>query len=177
MPVCPVCDHAQAAGSECEVCGRRLVFGVTAADLAIPPVEGLEPTGFSPVDVVEEAMGELEPTAGKGAGEVAVDETPDLEETRVPPVDVDAPPLPDIERSGVPVPEDGPTLAPAVLTCRYCRTPASHGEKICARCGMRLPFFSEAPPQDAPAAERLCTCGFPLRESATRCPSCGARIT
>jgi hypothetical protein len=181
MIVCPVCEHPQAQGAECEVCGKRLVAGPSAADLAIPTVEGLEPTLLSPVDAPADRVPELEPTllhtAAATAAAAALDVTPDLEATRAPPVDVQVSPVPDVERTAMEIPGDAPTAVPAFATCRYCRTPAMPGERICSRCGMRVPFIG-GPAIDAgnPEAARICTCGTTIRAGASLCPSCGARV-
>ena len=180
MIVCPVCEHAQAQGAESEVCGKRLVAGVSAADLAIPAVLGLEPTRFDPADAVEDRMPDLEPTL-RGADDAAFadDRTPDLEATRAAPVDVDAPPAPDIERTGEGVPDDGPTLLPEVTICRYCRTPAAPGDRLCARCGVKLPVIPlalAAGGAGEPEQARICSCGATVRPDSALCPSCGARL-
>jgi hypothetical protein len=179
MIVCPVCEHPQAQGVECDVCGKRLVAGLSDADLAIPTVEGLEPTLLPPVDAEEERMPDLEPTLRGRTDALPDDVTPDLEATRAPPVDVDSPPAPDIERTTDGIPDDAPTLVPEVVLCRYCRTPAAPGERMCARCGVRLPVIPTTlgvPDQDAAEHLRVCTCGTTVRPDAALCPSCGARL-
>jgi hypothetical protein len=180
MIVCPVCEHPQPQGAECDLCGKRLVAGLSEADLAIPTVDGLEPTLRQPADAAEERMPDLEPTL-RGAGDAtfAEDPTPDLEATRAAPVDVDAGPAPDLEPTQAGIPDDGPTLVPEVAVCRYCRTPASPGDRLCARCGVRLPVpftvASGAGSRD-PVQLRVCSCGTTVRPDASLCPSCGARL-
>jgi hypothetical protein len=180
MIVCPVCEHQQAQGAECEVCGKRLATGVAPADLAIPAVEGLEPTFHAAAAApAADRVAELEPTrhdAALTAAAPALDVTPDLEATRAAPVDVEVAPTPDVERTAAGIPDDAPTALPAFVTCRYCRTPAMPGERICARCGMRLPVV-EAGAAAAAASEEapLCSCGMTLRPGVSLCPSCGAR--
>jgi hypothetical protein len=183
MIVCPVCEHPQEQGFECDVCGKRLVPGVSPADLAIPVVEGLEPTLQSPVDAREERVPDLEPTL-RDAGDAmfADDPTPDLEATSAAPVDVVADLAPDIERTDAGIPDDAPTPMPEFVTCRYCRTPAQPGERLCARCGVRLPVL----PQRLDAGGgvgagtepplRICSCGASVRWDAALCPTCGARL-
>jgi hypothetical protein len=170
MIVCPVCEHAQPQGAECEVCGKRLVHG-PAAIPAAPPVDGLEPTLHVAVETHPERIGELEPTAHARAAD-APPEPVLIEPTRMQPVDVAVDPTPEIERIGDGIPDDAATEVPLFVTCRYCRTEALPGERVCARCGMRLPDFGgPAPSGEAPA--RICSCGAPVRGS--MCPACGAR--
>jgi hypothetical protein len=177
MIVCPVCEHQQAQGAECEVCGKRLVAGVSAAELAIPAVEGLEPTLHAAIDAPPEAVVELEPTLHAATAAPALDTTPDLEATGVAPVDVEVSPTPDVERTSAAIPDDLPTIVPAFVTCRYCRTPAMPGEKMCARCGMKLAVFVEpGSAAAAAAAQRICSCGAVVRQDASLCPVCGARL-
>ena len=178
MIVCPVCEHQQAQGAECDVCGKRLVAGVSEADLAVARVEGLEPTLQAPVDAPAERVAELEPTRQESGGSAfAPDPTPDLEATGAAPVDVEVDPTPDVERITSETSGDAPTAVPVFATCRYCRTPAAPGERICTRCGMRLPVVSEgAAAASAAAAVRLCSCGAPVRVGASLCPVCGARL-
>jgi len=173
--VCPVCEHQQAAGSECELCGRHLVEG-RGTDAPVERLEGLEATLQEAVaEVPQEPMADLEPTlqatvadAAGGPGEGLV-----LEPTLASPVEVGLDVVPDLERTGDDVPVDLPTLVPAVVVCRYCRTEAAPGERRCDRCGMRLPELVPAPSAQAPAGPRLCSCGTPVTRP--RCPACGAR--
>jgi hypothetical protein len=175
MIVCPVCEHPQAQGSECEVCGKRLTLGPSAADLALPAVEGLEPTLHPAADAAAERLPDLEPTGHAAARHVA-EVAPDLEATRVAPVDVQVEATPDVMPTAASaIPGDEPTAVPAAVACRYCRTPAAAGERICGRCGMRLPVYAAGREDDAPAALRHCTCGTVVR-GARLCPTCGARV-
>ncbi|HET8539240.1 MAG TPA: hypothetical protein VFL83_05155 [Anaeromyxobacter sp.] len=173
MIVCPVCDHAQPQGGECEVCGKRLVTG-PAGIPPVAPVEGLELTRHPDAAAAAtgvERLGELEPTAFAAAGDVAPEPVA-LEATRVAPVDVAVEPAPDVERLADGLPDDAPTDVPLFPVCRYCRTEAMPGERVCARCGMRLPDLgAPAPAEGAPA--RRCGCGAMVRGAL--CPSCGAR--
>jgi hypothetical protein len=172
MIVCPVCEHPQAQGSECEVCGKRLGQGPSAADLALARVEGLEPTHHAPIDASAERLLDLEPTRHAAVRHVA-EVAPDLEATRVAPVDVQVEAVPGVEpTAAAPIPGDAPTAVPSVVACRYCRTPAGPGERICGRCGMRLPVYRAAG-ADAPPPPRHCSCGSIVRGSL--CPVCGAR--
>ncbi len=153
MIVCPVCEHVQAQGAECDVCGKKLLHGAAAIPF-VPPVDGLEPTARAAVDVAEERV-------------------PDLDAGRAAPVDVAGDRVPDLEVGGPAIPDDAPTALPAIAVCRYCRTPALPGERVCGRCGMRLPVFEEPSAEQAPP-ERRCGCGVLV--SGPLCPSCGARL-
>jgi hypothetical protein len=171
MIVCPVCEHPQAQGAECEVCGKRFARGGAGVP-PVPAIEGLEQTRHAGVAPRVEPLPDLEPTR-QASGAYVPDRMPDLDTGRAVPLDVDAPPIPDIERTAAGSPDDGPTEVPALVTCRYCRTPAVAGERICARCGMRLPVVEGAPPKAVDEA-RLCSCGTPV--SGAACPNCGARV-
>jgi hypothetical protein len=188
MILCPVCEHQQAAGSECEVCGRHLVEG-RGTDAPVAPLEGLELTTLDPAGAAAlpsapvapfapfapmALMEGLEVTAFAPAEEPLLAELiPDLEQTRAEAVEVSVDPTPDVERVLDGLPDDGPSLLPLVVTCRYCRTEAGPGERVCGRCGMRLPVFAVAAPTAAAGTPRLCSCGTPVTRS--RCPACGAR--
>jgi hypothetical protein len=171
---CPLCESTQEAGDACEVCGRPFARA-EAVPADVPPAEGLEPTSHAAVAVDGEAFAELEPTR-HDAVESAPDPAPGLEPTGEAPVDADAPPIDDLEPNAVGIAGDEPTPFPALVTCRYCRTPASPGEVLCGRCGMRLPLAAPAPREVAlePGAARICGCGTPIRGPV--CPSCGARL-
>lgn len=172
MAVCPLCEHAQERGVECEVCGRRLpeepeVAGPVAA------MPELEPTVAPPAEVAPaDRMPDLEVTSHDPTGAPAAELIPDLERTNTAPVEVEVQPVPDVDRGLEGLPADAPTPYPALVVCRYCRTEAQLGEMLCARCGMRLPTVALVPP---PVEEqgRLCSCGAPVR--GPRCPACGAR--
>ncbi len=174
MVVCPVCEHAQPGGSECEVCGRRLQ-APSEAGPPIPLLDGLESTRQPDVLAVDTGpMPELERTSAAPVSAPAAAPVPDLELTGAAPVDPPVAPLPDVERTGDGAPADERTPYPAVVVCRYCRTPAAVGERLCSRCGMRLPIADPAAIElEAEEGVRMCTCGLPVRGS--RCPSCGAR--
>jgi hypothetical protein len=176
MIVCPVCEHQQEAGSECERCGRHLVEG-RGTDAPVAPLEGLELTSLDPSAVAAlpgEPVAGLEVTRFEAAELPLLAElVPDLEQTLAEPVEVAADPTPDVERLQAGLPDDGPTLLPIVVVCRYCRTEAGPGERICARCGMRLPVAATAAPAPAAGALVRCSCGTPVTRSI--CPSCGAR--
>lgn len=174
MIVCPVCEHQQPQGAECEVCGKKILHGAAAIP-QVPPIEGLEATRHAEVDAGEERLAGIELTRHDAIGEVAPDVTPGMEETRAAPVDVTVAPVPDVERTAEAIPGDARTAPPAFVVCRYCRTTAMPGERLCARCGMRLPAFeAAAAPEVAEGLVRYCGCGAKVEGS--RCRSCGARL-
>lgn len=177
MIVCPVCEHAQSSGAECEVCGKRFAPGSLPVP-SVPPMEGLEVTRHGAVDLGSEAGGampELEPTLAPPV-DAPEETTPGVEPTRAAPVDVDAPLIPDLERQHAEIPGDAPTELPIAPVCRYCRTPAVPGERLCSRCGMRLPLIDAALVPAGTEGLHLCTnCGtLTTREL---CPACGSRLT
>lgn len=175
MIVCPICEHRQEAGSECEVCGRHLAAG-RGTDAPVAPLEGLEPTGLGATapPAAGSLLEGLEPTLFERAEEPLLAEVvADLEQTRAEPVEVAPDATPDVEHLLAGLPDDGPTLLPIVVVCRYCRTEAGPGERICARCGMRLPIPAAAPSAAGAALDHRCSCG--VRVTGSLCPSCGAR--
>lgn len=176
MIVCPVCEHQQEAGSECALCGRHLAEG-WGTDAPVTPLEGLELTSLDPAAA---AALPAEPVAGLEVTRfdavelpLLAEALPDLEQTLAEPVAVATDAVPDLERVQAGLPEDGPTLLPLVVTCRYCRTEAGPGERLCARCGMRLPLAAVTAPAPADGEPRRCSCGTPITRSS--CPACGAR--
>jgi len=173
MITCPVCEHVQAAGSECEVCGRHLVAG-RGTDGPVAPLEGLEPTGLGAgADAPLEPVPGLEPTRLEGWGEAPPEAVQDLEATATAPVQVAAEVMADLEPTFAPPVDDGPAPLLAAVVCRYCRTEAAPGERRCGRCGMRLPVPFAPSAEATVAAPALCSCGTPVTRSI--CPACGAR--
>lgn len=177
MTVCPVCEHPQESGAECEVCGKRFAPGT----LPVPPVprmEGLEPTLQAAVELDPGAIGtiaELEPTLAAPV-DAPEETTPGVEPTRAAPVDVDAVEIPDLERLTVEIPGDAPTVLPLAPTCRYCRTPSVPGERMCSRCGMLLPRIDvELVPAGADGLHVCTNCG--TLTTRDLCPACGSRHT
>ncbi len=161
MITCPLCEHRQEGGDECQACGQRL-SGPGVVAVPVPRLEGLEPTALleHPAEVPADPVPGLEPTR-HAAVEIAAMASPEIEPTRVAPVEVAVETAPDLERTAAePVPGEAAEPPPAPV-CRYCRTPALPGEVICGRCGMKLPVIA-APEAAAPAAA-----------TETRCPLCG----
>jgi hypothetical protein len=166
MVTCPVCEHQQELGLECEVCGKDLAnFGsLGAPPVQIAPLEGLDVTRFeAAADAGGERLEELEvtrhaavevstgpvegiePTRQTVAGNVAIEAMPDLSPHR----EVD--PLP---RTALPQ---------GKLVCRYCRHEQSTGA-LCEKCGMRMPQFLAVKAEVSAAKP----------EEKKRCRACGA---
>ncbi|MDP1824627.1 MAG: hypothetical protein Q8L48_15330 [Archangium sp.] len=168
--ICPVCEHQQEFGMECEVCGKEL-GGL--AGLGPPPVqtvrmEGLEVTVPEKLgEVPVEKMGELEVTRF-AAVNVAPDVTPDLDFTaRAPVGDIPIDRVADMSEDRVPDDGQRTAFATGPATCRYCRNVQATGT-MCERCGMKLPIVA-VPPLEAIVGKALSD-----YESKVRCRSCGA---
>jgi hypothetical protein len=174
MITCPVCEHQQAHGLECESCGKVLSVA-------------------RPMRVAVTPMAELEGTELQGGrGEVHVQAIADLEGTKLR-AGPDLPPMmvPDIDRTElqkvgeVPLEvvsgldlgreeDDGQRtqLPTGAVTCRYCRNVQMEGA-VCEKCGMRLPYN---PAAVVVGVEEGAAAGPKKRKEAvwTRCKSCGA---
>lgn len=185
MIVCPVCEHQQDFGVECDVCGKNL-GGLD--DLGPPPVkeerlDGLEVTSHQPSgNVAIERVGELEVTAHAPV-QVATELTPDLEHNRQ--ADVGAVAVERLADLAVDrVPDDGQrtSLPSGPITCRYCRHVQAAGS-LCDRCGMKLPTVIVVPTAvtgklvgaAAPVKTRCRACGAPAT-AGERCGDCGREV-
>lgn len=182
MIVCPLCEHQQDFGLECELCGKAL-GGLD--DLGPPPVtavplEGLEATHTQPVGpVAVTALAELETRQVSGA--VAVERMTELDATAAAPVGAVTSEA--IELTEDRAPDDGIRTGLAEnLTCRYCRNVQAPSQgAICERCGMSLPRLAStaAPSGVVPAAStewtRCRSCGAPARVGG-RCGDCGREV-
>jgi hypothetical protein len=116
----------------------------------VEPLEGLETTALEVGAVTGEGgpLPELEPTLQATAGGVVVEPMPELEATLAAPVESPGELVPDLEPTAAAPSADGRTELPLFPICRYCRTPAGPGEKLCGRCGMQLGGL--VPPGAAP---------------------------
>jgi len=162
MITCPLCEHQQEGGDECQACGRRL-SGPGVLAVPIPRLEGLEPTTLleHPADVPPDLVPGLEPTRHPPV-EVAAVPPAEIEPTRAAPVEVAVEVAPGLERTAAePVPGEARAELPVAPVCRYCRTPAFPGEVLCGRCGMKLPVLAAPDSPPSPLAPE------------TRCPACG----
>lgn len=177
MPTCPVCEHVQPAGDECEVCGKKLTGPGTEA-ARVEPLPGLEPTLQAAVEVPADPVPDLEPTL-QPAAEAPPGEVADwAEPTRAAAADPGpVEPLPGIERhEPEPLPDDGGGLDPlAPVVCRYCRSTAMPGDRFCVTCGMRLQRFDPVRIAALERGELVCRdCGS--MGPGPRCRRCGARM-
>jgi hypothetical protein len=179
MVVCPVCEHQQDIGLECEVCGRDL-----------GALSGL--SGLAPPPVATQRLAELEITIPDRVGEVGVERVADLQMNAFAKVEVALEMTPDLEASRqapvgeVPVEriaelaedraaDDGVrTAAPSgQVVCRYCKNVQQAGTQ-CERCGMKLPIALKLLAKEIPVSEwvRCRSCGAP-GPVGERCRECG----
>ncbi len=183
MVACPVCEHQQAFGVECEVCGKDLG---DLGELGPPPaaevkLEGLEVTVPDRVgEVAVDRVGDLEITSLSVQGPVALEAVADLDLGRA--NDVGAVPVEHLaELSEDRAADDGVrTAAPTgAVTCRYCRQVQAPAAS-CVRCGMSLPRV-QAPEEGVilgtaeVVAGRCRACGV-RGVAGQRCTDCGALV-
>ncbi len=184
MIVCPVCEHPQAQGFECEVCGKQLVPSRQIA-LAVAPLPELEQTQFglgdAPVPVI--ALPDLELTRVDSSAPVPpAPPMPELDLMRADAMDVPVQSLPELEghRLAELTPAERTAAPTGAAVCRYCRNVQAEGA-ICDRCGMRLPRLvarsgagaGQQSNEDHPIV--LHACGGRTRAGET-CSSCGAFV-
>jgi hypothetical protein len=174
MPKCALCESTQSVGDACDVCGRPFP-AAEAVPVPIEPLPGLEGTRHDATsgDPRVERLADLVPTAERDGGYATPGERIEgFSPTAAEPVTVEVTPL-EVERVGEEALLDEPEPAPTRVTCRYCRTPATAGERLCAVCGMRLPLVRTPRPAGADGAAPCRDCGIPMTGS--QCPACGAR--
>jgi hypothetical protein len=176
MIICPLCEHQQEQGLECDQCGRKLASatepggpaetGEALEDIDRREVEGdvqieglaeLEATAHPAVEVGLQPEIQIEPTAMDDVGSVPIDPLGELSVERY--VD-DAPKTP---------------MGGATVICRYCRHSQAR-QRLCERCGMSLPVESIAKDRSgSPEASVRCrACGAPVTGS--RCGDCGQPV-
>jgi hypothetical protein len=175
MPTCPLCESTQLLGDACDVCGRPFPAG-EAVRVPIQPLPGLEATRHDAAwgDPSVERLADLVPTAERDRGSAAPGERIEgFSPTAAEPVTVEVTPL-EVERVGEEaLLEVALDSASTHVTCRYCRTPATAGERLCAVCGMRLPLVRASRAVGTDEAVPCRDCGIPMMGS--QCPACGAR--
>src|ERR1700754_4757943 len=89
MIICPVCEHQQAQGDECDNCGKKLQVPRVAAAVAVPTLPELEQTHHPGGRVAVEApiLPELEKTLQQAGPDLPAQVMPDMETTRAAPID------------------------------------------------------------------------------------------
>jgi hypothetical protein len=187
MIICPVCEHQQAQGDECDNCGKKLQVPKVAAAVAVPTLPELEQTLHVGGRVAVDAplIPELDQTRQQAGPDLPAQVMPDMETTRTAPIDkVSVETVPDMDTGRVA--DDGVrTAAPTgKVVCRYCRNEQSEG-MVCDKCGMRLPkarptAAAAAAAAAAAKAEELLwlpcqKCRTPTRPNKI-CTVCGTRV-
>lgn len=180
MIICPVCEHQQAQGSECDVCGKRFV-AANDAQVPVARMPELELTQIANPKLVApaETVAELERTRLPSVPEVPAVPMPDLDLARAADLNVPVEPLMGMELHREAPPAEPATPAPTgAVTCRYCRNVQAAG-LMCDRCGMRLPKYTAsaeaAKTSSAEGAIVVHGCGAKT-PSGARCTSCGTFV-
>ncbi|MDY7231690.1 hypothetical protein [Hyalangium rubrum] len=183
MIICPVCEHQQAQGTECDNCGKKLQApqAVAVPVVTLPELEQTHHAGGrAPVET--QALPELDHTRQKAGPDLPAQAVQDLEATRAAPIDkvsVEAVPELDTGRAA----DDGVrTAAPSgAVVCRYCRNVQAEG-LVCDRCGMRLPKLRVTQAAATPGAVDgdapwipCHKCRTPTRPNKI-CSVCGTRV-
>ena len=181
MITCPLCEHQQEFGLECEQCGKDLG---TLDDLGPPPTSAEPLEGLEVRDTVgavnTEPLPELERTVFEPV-EVSPDQTPEIEATAVDGVgDVAVEPVPDLSLDRAQDTDPRTQLDQRTVTCRYCRQ-VQRPQALCEVCGMSLPRRVE--PTLRPSAKgraedvttRCRACGAPAK-AGQRCGDCGREV-
>lgn len=184
MIICPVCDHVQPEGTECDVCGR--VFpapAIVAAPVAPLPELELTPHAGGRVAVEVAVLPELDSTRMKAGPDLPPQVVQDLEATRAAATGaVQVAPMQELDTGRAQ--DDGVRTAAPVgaVTCRYCRNVQAQG-LLCDNCGMRLPRARPAatavagakrPGGDDDGWVACSTCHTPVRPGKA-CSQCGTR--
>ena len=178
--ICPVCEHQQEFGFECEVCGKDLggLDGLGPPPVAPERVEGFEVTLQPAVDEVPVGpLSDLENTRMEAA-EVSVSPMNDMETTAAAKMEVSVERMEDMTDDRAP--DDGVrTEVPrGAVTCRYCRNVQALGG-VCERCGMAIPRVpvpvAAATKKVLAVTVRCKACGAPGL-AGTRCKECGKEL-
>ena len=183
MIICPVCDHVQSEGEECDGCGKRFPGLVDTEEPLVVPLPELELTHHAGgrVEVQSEPLPELDLTRLRSGPDLPAMLVPDLELTSAGATgEVPVAPMVDLDTGRAP--DDGVrTEAPlGAVTCRYCRHVQAEG-LLCDGCGMRLPrarMAAQAPVKGRVAEGERVPCpschtpSFPGRA----CVACGTKV-
>jgi ribosomal protein L32 len=181
MIICPVCEHQQAAGFECDVCGKDLGAalgdGALLAPLApdVPRMPELEQTGVElAANVPVTPMPELEAhQSAAGTPNVPTPLIPDLETTQPSTGDVPVVPMPELSLDRAEFVGQKAVAPTGQVQCRYCGNLQPTG-KICDKCGMRLPRAGTVAGLSKLATDlvRCKECGS-MGHLGERCKECG----
>lgn len=180
MIICPVCEHPQAQGEECDQCGKRLVRPrpTAAAVLPLPELE-LTPHAGGKAPVAVEQVAELAATRVAPVPAVPAERVPDLEPTRSAPAgNVVNASLLELETGREQ--DDGvrTAVSTGAATCRYCRNVQAEG-LVCEKCGMRLPRLRPAfaaPREEAEGAWGRCPRCHTRGRTGRACTDCGTVV-
>ena len=169
MIVCPLCEHPQPQGDECEACGKVLVAAGVAAEVPVQRLAELQETvvegGPAARVAPVQPMTELEATRIRTGPDLPAAPMTDLELGRLAPVgEVKVEAVPELDRARVQDLDPRTALPIGAVTCRYCRNVQAVG-LVCDKCGMRLPKAPVAAAAEGPLAAVVWT----------RCKSCGAK--
>jgi rRNA maturation protein Nop10 len=161
MLKCPLCEHQQEAGEECENCGKRfqpsgLTADASAADAVSDDDLLLMPTaaGANPMLVCPHCQ---QPTAEVFCPNCGIRVRPHGFKMPAQPAELSA-------------------TAPRAYTCPHCQQPTT--ETFCATCGVRVkPRSPEPEPEAAAEPERRACPSCGQWTVAATCPRCGVRMT
>jgi hypothetical protein len=187
MIICPVCEHQQPQGDECDNCGKKLQVAKVAAAVAVPTLPELEQTHHAGGRVAVDApiIPELDQTRQQSGPDLPAQQVPDMETTRTAPIDkVSVEAVPDMD-TGRAVDDGVRTAAPSgAVVCRYCRNVQAEG-LVSDKCGMRLPRARPTPVAGATAKGMAAPedalwlpcpkCRTPTRPNKI-CSVCGTRV-
>jgi hypothetical protein len=184
MIICPVCDHVQPEGTECDVCGR--VFPAPVIDAApVAPLAELEltPHAGGRVAVEVAVLPELDATRLRAGPDLPAQSVPDLELTRAGATGAVPVVLMEDLDTGRAQDDGVRTAAPTgAVVCRYCRNVQAQG-LLCDHCGMRLPrarlaatpvVGAKGTGVDDEGWAACSTCHTPVRPGKV-CSECGTR--
>ncbi|ABF87441.1 conserved domain protein [Myxococcus xanthus DK 1622] len=182
MIICPLCDHVQPEGTECDVCGKRFPAAVaeTAPIATLPELE-VTPHAGGRAPVVAAVLPDLDVTRLRSGPDLPAQVVPDLQLTRARDMGaVPVTPMPELDTGRAP--DDGVrTAAPlGAVVCRYCRITQAEG-LLCDNCGMRLPrakpTVAAAPgrPSGDDDGWRSCASCHTRVRPGKACPECGTR--
>ncbi len=186
MIICPLCEHQQLQGDECDSCGKKLQAPRPVA-VAVAPLLELEQTQIAGgrAAVATEVVPELELTRQRAGPDLPPQSVPDLAPTHIDKAALASVPveqMPDMDTGRAE--DDGVrTMAPiGPVVCRYCRNVQSEG-MVCDKCGMRLPRARMDAPAQAHGAKKgedtgwinCPRCSTPNRPGRS-CATCGAKL-